>query len=143
MQYAARNGQQLMVVLSHSEQGIRRELRAEPRWDARFVRWLRGRPLPLVDLRDAHREVRGQPRGPRFLRHCRSSSALITVWRWRFGATTAPTATPEAAPGMLLAAPAAGWLPLVPRRPVRRICGRGEKYLGASNTSRHHTQPFS
>ena len=59
---AARNGQKLMVLLSHSEQGIRRELRGEPRWDARFVRWLRGRPLPLVDLRDAHREVRGQPR---------------------------------------------------------------------------------
>jgi hypothetical protein len=53
--FCAANNKTLMVVLSHSEQGIRSELQGLPRWDAVLLDYLRERPHPVVDLRDFHK----------------------------------------------------------------------------------------
>ncbi len=52
----ARRKQKFMLILSHGGEIIRRELAGEPRWDRSFVDSLRGKPYPVIDLRDAHRE---------------------------------------------------------------------------------------
>jgi len=52
----ARRRQKFMLVLSHGMEIIRSELRGEPRWDSAFVDAVKGKPYPVIDLRDAHRE---------------------------------------------------------------------------------------
>jgi hypothetical protein len=52
----ARRGQKFMLILSHGEGIIRSELLGQPRWDETFVDSLAGKPYPVLDLRDAHRQ---------------------------------------------------------------------------------------
>lgn len=55
-EYVRAKGGKLMVILSHGAGQIRERLLGKPDWDQSFVDYLRGRPYPVVDLRDAHEE---------------------------------------------------------------------------------------
>jgi len=59
----AEKGQKMMLILSHSSGGIRRDLLREPRWDQSFLDFLRDKSYPIVDLRDAHAKDFGCWRG--------------------------------------------------------------------------------
>ena len=52
-QFAADNGKKLMVMLSFGRGNVARHLRGEPRFDQSFVDWLKDKPYPIVDMRDA------------------------------------------------------------------------------------------
>jgi hypothetical protein len=42
-----------MILLSFGSGNIARHLSGEPRFDQSFVEWLKGKPYPVIDMRDA------------------------------------------------------------------------------------------
>lgn len=55
-QFASRTGKKLMVLLSFGRENMRRALSGEPRFDQPLLDWLRSRPYPVLDLRNAFAE---------------------------------------------------------------------------------------
>jgi len=54
-EFIQKTGKKFMLILSFSQHNIARELRALPRFDQSFVDWLRNKPYPVIDMRDAFR----------------------------------------------------------------------------------------
>jgi hypothetical protein len=54
-QFTAKKGQKLMVVLSFGRQNVAADLEGLPRFDQSFLDWLKKKPFPVVDMRDAFR----------------------------------------------------------------------------------------
>jgi len=54
--YAESTGRKLMVVLSHGRHIVKARLLGKPDWDEALMTWLRDRPYPVIDFRDAHQE---------------------------------------------------------------------------------------
>lgn len=52
-QFVAATGKRLMIILSFSGGGIANDLAGRPRFDQSFVEWLRTKPYPVIDMRDA------------------------------------------------------------------------------------------
>ncbi len=45
-------GKQLMIMLSFGQGNVAAYLSGEPRFDQSFVDWLKGKPYPVIDMRD-------------------------------------------------------------------------------------------
>ena len=54
-QFVQQNASKLFVILSYSRQLMADDLEGRPRFDQGFVDWLRQRPSPVFDMRDAFR----------------------------------------------------------------------------------------
>lgn len=52
--YCRETNRKLLVVLSHSRNGVSETLAGKPRWDRSFLDFLQTRDYPWIDLRDAH-----------------------------------------------------------------------------------------
>jgi hypothetical protein len=52
-QFAEDNGKKLMIMLSFGRGNVAKHLSGEPRFDQSFVDWLKDKPYPVIDLRDA------------------------------------------------------------------------------------------
>lgn len=52
---AAERGKKLMLMLTFGRANMQAELEGRPRFDREFVDWLKDKPYPVVDLRDAFR----------------------------------------------------------------------------------------
>ncbi|MDA1274519.1 MAG: hypothetical protein O2960_10785 [Verrucomicrobia bacterium] len=51
--FARRTGKKLMLMLSFGPGNMTRALAGEPGFDQTFVDWLRGKPYPVIDMREA------------------------------------------------------------------------------------------
>jgi hypothetical protein len=51
--FAGETGKKLMIMLSFGSGNIARHLSGEPRFDQSFVDWLKDKPYPVIDMRDA------------------------------------------------------------------------------------------
>ncbi|MBT3378033.1 MAG: hypothetical protein HN742_00250 [Lentisphaerae bacterium] len=54
--YTQATGKKLMVVLSHGRGIVKTRLLGKPDWDESLMSWLKRRPYPVIDFRDAHQE---------------------------------------------------------------------------------------
>lgn len=52
-EFAAGAGKKLMILLSFGRDNVAKHLSGEPRFDQAFVDWLKGKPYPIIDMRDA------------------------------------------------------------------------------------------
>jgi hypothetical protein len=52
-QYAAKTGKKLFLVLSFGRITLKDELEGKPRFDQSFLDWLKKKPFPVLDMRDA------------------------------------------------------------------------------------------
>ncbi len=50
--YCRENGKKLMLILSFDRGNIAKELSGEPRFDQKFVDWMKSKPYPVIDMRD-------------------------------------------------------------------------------------------
>jgi hypothetical protein len=55
-QFVRETGKQLLVMLSYTGENVAAALRGEPRYDRVLTDWLKTRPYPVVDMRDAFLE---------------------------------------------------------------------------------------
>ena len=55
-QFVAGAGKKLMVILSFGAGNIANDLAGKPRFDQSFAEWLRSKPYPVIDMRDAFTE---------------------------------------------------------------------------------------
>ncbi len=51
--FAGETGKKMMIMLSFGSGNIKRHLSGEPRFDQSFVEWLKDKPYPVIDMRDA------------------------------------------------------------------------------------------
>ncbi|MHC4394380.1 MAG: SGNH/GDSL hydrolase family protein [Planctomycetota bacterium] len=51
--FVEKTGKKLMVILSFGRGNIAAELQGKPRFDQSFVNWLKHKPYPVIDMRDA------------------------------------------------------------------------------------------
>ena len=54
-QLVERTGKKLMLILSFGRGNIAADLKGAPRFDQGFVNWLKDKPYPVIDMRDAFR----------------------------------------------------------------------------------------
>jgi hypothetical protein len=52
-QFADKAGKKLLLVLSFNSGNMRAALEGEPRFDQSFLDWLKNKPYPVIDMRDA------------------------------------------------------------------------------------------
>lgn len=62
-QFAQRTGKKLMLMLSFGTRNMADALEGKPRFDQSFVDWLKNKPYPVIDMRDAFRQEFSQYRG--------------------------------------------------------------------------------
>lgn len=55
-EFAKKNDKKLMIILSFSYGNVRANLQGKPRFDQDLVDWLKDKPYPVIDMRDAFRE---------------------------------------------------------------------------------------
>ena len=54
-QFVEKKGKKLLIVLSYSSTHVKADLQGEPRFDQELIDWLKHKPYPVVDLREAFR----------------------------------------------------------------------------------------
>jgi hypothetical protein len=54
-EFVAKRDKRLLIVLSYSSAHVRAELQGQPRFDQDLLDWLKDKPYPVIDLRDAFR----------------------------------------------------------------------------------------
>jgi hypothetical protein len=52
-EFAGEAGKKLMIMLSFGRGNVAKHLSGEPPFDQSFVDWLKGKPYPVVDMREA------------------------------------------------------------------------------------------
>jgi len=52
-QFVRKNNKKLMIILSFNRGNVLDELEGKPRFDQTFVDWLKDKPYPVIDMRDA------------------------------------------------------------------------------------------
>jgi hypothetical protein len=62
-EYMAQTGKKLLIVLSFNRRNMQAALEGKPRFDQELLDWLKDKPYPVIDMRDAFRKDFSQFKG--------------------------------------------------------------------------------
>src|SRR5262249_43821886 len=89
-QHIAKTGKKLLLVLSYGLRNMQAALEGKPRFDQALLDWLKDKPYPVIDMREAFRKKFAQFKGdaPTFLRryyiesggHHSPAGNFFTAW---------------------------------------------------------------